>query len=374
KERSFFGNVTAHITPDTEVSAGIRRIRFNSYGALSIGGVPVAAAAEDKVYHATIYQASASHRLNRNVMAYASFGSSWRPGSSTNAVIQRNNLEPTPVQAALLFPDPEKSKSYELGLKTDWFNDRLRFNITGYHQTFKNFGYFAPNIAFASVTANGPQTEVLRGIATGVPAKVDGVEAEIGFRATRNWSLGAVLAYARSKVRNGTVPCNDYFPADGVPDTSSQVPSYDEIMEATDGAGVALCQVNNRAGTSAPFSATVQSEYNIPLGDFGDGYLRGLVIYNGKSLNDPNNPYDDIKAYALVNLFAGLRDPDGAWEIGIYGKNLFDVERALARNSTSFALTVRSPRAANVNTPYRGVTYTAPREFGITAKVSFGSR
>ncbi len=373
-ERSFFGNITAHISDNTEISGGLRRIRYHSIGGLAINGVPVAAAEEDRVYHATIYSASASHRFNENLMAYASFGTSWRPGSSTNAVIQRNNITPTPEQAALMFPEPEKSKSYEIGFKSDWFDRRLRVNVSAYHQTFENFGYFAPNSAFASNTPAGPQTEVLRGIAVGVPAKVDGVEGELEFQATPNWSLGAVLSYAKSKVRDGSVPCNDYFPHDGIPDSSSQVPSYDEIMAATDGAGVALCQVNSSAGTSAPFSATFQTEYNLPLNGLGDAYLRGLVTYNGNSKNDPNNSVDDIDAYALVNLFAGVRDPQGAWEVGVYAQNIFDTERALARNATAYSLTVRSPGANNINTPYRGVVYTPQREFGVTARISFGSR
>lgn len=374
REESFFGNITANFGQGTEVSGGIRRIKFRSFGSLSIGGTPVAAADEDKSFKATIYQASLKHRFNDSLMAYASFGTSWRPGSSTNAVIQRNNLMPTDLQASLLFPDPEKSKSYEIGFKSDWFNRRLTLNVTAYHQTFENFGYFSRDTFIASVTAQGPQAELLRGIAVGVPAKVDGVEAEIAFRASENFSISTVMSYAKSKIKNGTVPCNDYLPADGVPDSSSQVPSYEQIMAATNGGGVGLCQVSSRAGFSAPFTATLQSEYNLPLSTGAEGYLRGLVTYRGNSQNDPTNSIDDIKAYADVNLFAGLRDPEGAWEIGVYAKNLFDTQRALLRSSSPAALNVRTPGVTNVASPYRVVTYTPPREFGLTARIALGSR
>ena len=247
-------------------------------------------------------------------------------------------------------------------------------NISAFHQTFKNFGYFSRNTFFASSTAQGPQTEVLRGIAVGVPAKVDGVEGELQFQATDNWSLGAVASYTKSKIKNGTVPCNDYFPADGIPDTSSQVPSFDEIMATTNGGGVALCEVSSRAGFSAPFSATVQSEYTLAVSSDMDGYVRGLVTYNGNSQNDPTNALDDIDAYALVNLYAGVRGADGSWEVGAYAKNIFDTQRALLRASQAASLTVRSPGAANQVSTYRTVSYTAPQEFGITARISFGSR
>ncbi|MCB2077960.1 MAG: TonB-dependent receptor [Novosphingobium sp.] len=374
REESFFGNVTVHFGQGTEVSGGVRRIKFRSFGALEISGAPVAAADEDSRYKATIYQASLKHRFNQSLMAYASFGTSWRPGSSTNAIIQRNNLMPTALQQSLLFPDPEKSKSYEIGFKSDWFDRRLTLNVSAFHQTFKNFGYFSRDTFVASVTAQGPQAELLRGIAVGVPAKVDGVEAEIAFRASDNFSISSVLSYTKSKIRNGTVPCNDYLPADGVPDSSSQVPSYEQIIAATNGGGVGLCDVSSRAGFSAPFSASVQSEYNMPLSNSMEGYLRGLVTYQGNSQNDPTNRIDDIKAYADVNLFAGVRDPDGGWEVGLFVKNVFDTERALLRGSSPASLNVRSPGVTNNASTYRTVSYTPPREFGVTARISIGSR
>lgn len=376
-ERSFFGNVTAHIGDNLEISGGVRRIRYHSEGELLIGGAPVPAADEDRTLHATIYQGSAKYRVNENIQVYATYGTSWRPGSATNPIIFRNNTSPTPALSALYFPDPEKSKSFEIGFKSDWLDNRLRFNAAFYHQTFKNFAFSSRSLIFGGVNSGG-QNEVFvaaPAIAVGVPAKVDGVEAELAFKATDNWDIGVIASYAKSKLRNATIPCNDYNPIDGEPDTVSTLPTYADVVAATGGDLVQFCQSSIRAGTGAPFSTTVQTEYNLPLSGSMDGYIRGLMTYNGKSQNDPLNAFDDVKAYAVVNLFAGIRAADRSWEIGAFAKNIFDTQRALQTGSTAETTSYRTFLGGqNGATPYRSVTYTAPREFGVSARFAIGSR
>lgn len=380
KEESVFGNITAHITDATEISGGIRHIKYKTDGALAIGTTTNISAptAVSQDLDATIYSASLKHRFSDSFMAYASFGTSWRAGGTTNATLLRE-FQITPFLRNLLIPDPEKSKSYEVGIKTDLLDRRLRLNVSAYHQTFDNFQYFQRSLFVAGSSLDGaPRVEQTTGLAVGVPAKVDGVEAELQFQASDRWSLGAVASYAKSKVKNGSVPCNDFYDAngnvgsDGIPD--SQTPNFADIMAATDGNGMAFCQFSGRAGLAAPFTATLQSEYNHSLSSNMDGYVRGLVSYFGKSQNDPLNPIDDISAYALVNLFAGVRDPDGGWEVGGYVKNLFDTGRILIREANPNTVEIRSPAPATVASSYRTVSYTAPREFGVTARISFGSR
>lgn len=376
-ERSFFGNITAHIGDRTEISGGIRRIRYQSESSLLIGGAAVGAAAEDRVLHATIYQATARHRFNDNIQAYAAFGTSWRPGSATNPIIFRNNTMPTPALSALYFPDPEKSKSFEIGIKTDWLDRRLRFNLTAYHQTFKNFAFSSRSLIFGGVDSGGNDAVFVASpaIAVGVPAKVDGVEAELQFQATPNWSLGIIASYAKSKLRNASVPCNDYNPIDGQPDSVSTLPTFAELSTATGGDLVQFCNSSVSAGTGSPFSTTVQTEYNRPLSNDIDGYLRGLMTYKGNSLNDPLNAVDDVKSYAVVNLYAGIRSPDRSWELGAYAKNVFNSQRALITDPRAETTSYRTLVGAfNGETTYRGVRYTNPREFGMTFRVAFGSR
>jgi iron complex outermembrane recepter protein len=378
KEESFFGNINAHIGEATELSGGVRFISYRSTGNLIINGLPVPGAEEpgDKKEH-TIYTASLKHNFTDSFMAYGSFGTSWRPGSATNPIMLRDNTQPDQATLDLFYPDPETSESYEIGIKSDWFDRRLRVNISAFHQEFKNYAYSARNIIYAGVDANNVETTFTAspGIAVGVPAKVDGVEAEIAFQATPDWTLNATFAYAKSKIKNGTVPCNDYNPVDGIPDTLPSNPTYQDVIDANGGNQIATCQVSTRAGTNPPFSMTLQSDYNMPLSDSLDGYLRGLFTFYGKSQNDPTNPIDDVKEFGLLNLFAGIRDPEGAWDLGLYGKNVLDVLRVTRRNANAYTAGYRElGTAITAVSNYREIAINSPQEFGITFRANFGSR
>jgi iron complex outermembrane receptor protein len=385
-EKSVFGSVTAHLLDNRlELSGGVRHIDYHSTGFLTIGGVPVAAAAEDRKLKATIYSASIKYRITPDIMVYASTGSSWRPGSSTNPTILREIANPSPLLSSFYFPEPETSKSYEIGLKSEFLDHRLRFNVTAYHQDFKNYAYSSRNVFIAaSRRVNGVLVPNVftagPAIAVGVPAKVDGVEAEIGFKATDRFDIAATLSYSLSKIKNGRIPCNDYAPRDGVPDSAGVVPTFNQIQTANNGEQVAVCSVNYRAGVGAPFNATVQSEYVQPIGESTAAYLRGLFSYYGDSQNDPANAFDDIKAYGMLNLYAGLRSDDGMWDVGIYSKNLTNVGRVLNTDATPQTVSYQVVGATGAVggtgvTTYRAVKlYTQPREFGVNLTVRFGSR
>ena len=101
------------------------------------------------------------------------------------------------------------------------------------------------------------------------------------------------------------------------------------------------------------------------------GFVRGLASIYGNSKNDPSNPYDDVKAYALVNLYAGVRAEDGHWELSLYGKNIFNTFRVTERGLNPASVVVNNVGTAS---NYRLVTTTEPREFGLSLRYAFGSR
>jgi iron complex outermembrane receptor protein len=379
-EKSFFANINVHIGDATELSGGIRRIKYRSQSETIIRGNPVGAP-EDRLFKTTIYSASLKHNFSDRFMAYASFGTSWRPGSATNMIglvnTQANPGRFDETLSSFVYPEPEKSESYEIGIKTDWLDKRLRVNLTAFHQKFKNYAFSSSGVMFAGYnvsTGDPTRFTVSSGMAVGVPAKVDGVEAEVSFQATPQWNMNLVAAYAKSKIEKGIIPCNDYNPNDGIADSAPSAPTFAQIIAANGGAQVATCEINTRAGKTAPFSMTFQTQYNQPLSGRMDGYVRGMVTYQGKSLNDPVNAVDDIDAYGIVNLFAGIRAHDGAWDIGLYGKNIFDVRRVTSRGSNALSASFSGASGSPVVSSYRSITINDPREIGVNFRLSFGSR
>ncbi|HUD30939.1 MAG TPA: TonB-dependent receptor [Novosphingobium sp.] len=392
-EQSLFGNLTVHIGDATEISAGARHIDYTSDNQLIVSGQTIAN--DGQSAKKWIYSGSIKHNFTPELMVYASTGSSWRPGLN---VVGDFNITPSALEKSFLNLPAETSKSYEIGLKSTFLDGRLHFNVTGYHQKFENYPFRVPGSGVyyvnravdrnASGQVIGTHQEVAQFNFVGaVPVEVNGVEGDLSFEASERWSVGLVASYSLGKVKDGTIPCND-LDGDGIPDVVTSAPSLAQLQAAVGADNLAACQTSQRSAFQPPFSATLQSEYRVPISDRTDAYLRGLVSYNGKSQTDPTNIYDDVGAYSLVNLYAGIRAPDGAWEVSLFAKNLFETEKALTRTtplSTSYQQLgfggfgpagpiLTGPTAATYTSTYTGVTMTPPREFGINVRYAFGSR
>jgi iron complex outermembrane receptor protein len=207
-------------------------------------------------------------------------------------------------------------------------------------------------------------------LAVDVPAKVNGVEAEFTYQPLPNWSIGTTLSYSIGEITNGVIPCNSAASKAAIQGLITAA----QFVAANGGQQVASCVVNIRAGVNSPFSATLQSEYDHPIMDRFGGFIRGLLKINGYSQNDPLNPFDNIPAYALFDLFAGVRDPDGMWELTGYAKNLFSAQRVLSRDLNPAATAVQVlANGISEPTTYRPITVTAEREFGVNLRIAIGS-
>ena len=121
---------------------------------------------------------------------------------------------------------------------------------------------------------------------------------------------------------------------------------------------------------------SIQSEYARPVADDMDGFLRVLAtIYpENKNRAEPNLIAPN---YSLLNLYAGVRSHDGAWEASIFVRNALD----------KVVMLDRSPVPANLNTSlgtafpglirptgYFETTTTTPREVGISVHYAWGAR
>ncbi|MFC6622977.1 TonB-dependent receptor [Novosphingobium panipatense] len=372
-EQSFFGNITAHLGQGTEISGGLRHISYKSENGLIINHALVKTVGQDA--KKWIYSASIKHNFSPDFMVYASTGSSWRPGINVVGDFSQRQSE---LEESFVNLPAETSKSYELGFKSTLMGGRLRLNATAYHQTFKNYPYRTGGrgvyyIDYTNV-ANPVVTQF--NFVGAVPVEVNGIEGDIGFDVMDGWNVGLIASYSVGKIKGGLVPCND-LNGDGVPDAVTAAPSLDDLRAVVGDDNLSACRVNQRSGFQAPFSATLTSEYTFALNDNMDGYLRGLLNVFGRSQSDPVNVFDDVGSYGLLNLYTGIRDPKGAWEVSLFAKNILNTTKTLTRTDplfTSYRNIQAGGAATTFNSTYTGVTTTAPREFGINVRYAFGSR
>jgi len=383
KEQSFFGNLTAHLGEDTEVSGGIRRIKFKRNSGLAsaprtsnLDPTPsswptVPQFALNDSIKATIYSASAKHRFSENLMVYATFGTSFRPGNVVVCSACLAFSEPlTPQITQFLNLPNEKSKSFEIGIKTSALDNRLRFNVSAFHQKFNNFPVrSATAIQFIGATSPAATAGQFEFVAP-VKTTIKGVEADLAFDVSDAFKLSANVAYADGKIKNGLFPCVD-LNNDNVQDASS--PTAADLFAHVGAARIDTCRSDGSPSSAPKLAGSVQGEYAAAVTDSAEGFLRGLVTWKGKSAGQSTNPVDSVKAYALLNAYAGVRDPDGAWELALFAKNLTDTHRVLTRSGSRLATSLAGSRTT-LNSEYYGITTTAPREVGVNLRIAFGSR
>ncbi|MDF0545318.1 TonB-dependent receptor [Sphingobium sp. H39-3-25] len=386
-EQSYFGNLTAHFGA-AEISGGVRQISYKSRNFLAVNGNTIAADTQD--VDKLIYSGSVKYNVTPNILIYAATGSSFRPGIN---VVGDFSIAQSALERSFLNLPPETSKSYEVGVKTTLMDGRMRFNLTGYHQKYKNFPFRVPNNgvyyvntvavrnAAGAVTGTAQQVSSFNFVGA-VPVEVNGVEAEWLFDVTHAWNIGVTTSYSLGKIKNGNIPCND-LNSDGVPDAVGSAPTLAQLQAAVGANNLSSCAVSQRAAFLPPLTATVQSEYKLAVSSKVDGFVRGLLNYSGKSQGDPSNNFDDVGAFALLNMYAGIRAPDGGWEVSLFAKNIFDTTKVLTRTTplftayqqiTGFTATGATTAAATYTSPYTGATVTPPREIGLNVRFFFGSR
>ena len=401
EEWSYFGNVTFHLTDATELSAGIRFInaekdalRVNSQtggfradvisegDCLAAGGafartyagvcdVPVAGRItgtipEDSKNSTRVYSASLSHRFTQDLMAYVSYGTSWRPGPAQGQLINGAN---DPLLNSLIQLDDEKSKSIEMGVKSSWLDDRLIVNFAYYRQEYDNFVLSQlSGIPYLADTGVGPRmVSFAVPMNSNVDIKVDGVDLDVSFAATERWNINAGISWADSRYSNQLVPCIDGN-FDGIPDAML---NFNPAAFDAAGVKIAMCQSSGRGSQIPKWNVSLRSDYTQPISGSIDGFIRGVLTHT------PENPYANplykTPDYTLLDVNVGIRDSSAGWEIQLFARNLTNEKTITAIGLGDIT---QGQAQASLFGPagYASVASLAPRELGLTFRYVFGSR
>jgi iron complex outermembrane receptor protein len=303
----------------------------------------------DQTRTPTIYNLSLSHKFTPDVLGYVTVGSSYRtPGTNIGLILANTNI---------LYPRPERATSYEAGLKTTWLESRVKLNADVFQINYNGQLVQFPGISYRNVTTGA--TNALSGTAfyENIDSRVRGFELEAAVEPMRNLSFGANAAYAKITSKGGLAPCNN--PA--VPLTATNEMNFCPLAS-----GVVL-------NTMPKFSASVNGEYTVPMDKF-EGYARFNLAYRGKN---PNYGFlASVPSYALLDLFAGVRNADGGWEAGVYVKNATNKKVELTRTVLTSTLQPGngSLLASFGPSGYSLVTSNTPREVGVQLRYAFGSR
>lgn len=258
------------------------------------------------------------YQFNEDIMVYAAYSTGFKSGGFD----MRGDATALPSTKDGF--DPETVTTYELGTKSDLFDNRLRMNAALYYADYTDMQVTvqsaSPAGGFASAVLNAGK------------AKIQGVELEASLAVTDNLLANMTVGYADTEFVE--------FISGG-----------EDISDQRD--------MQNTPDTTAMF----QLNYSLPMDSGAEVVLNPSVSYRADTqIFETPNPILDQEAYALVDMSATYYSADGAWNLSLVGKNLADKEYRVA----GYAYTAAFGRPG-LDTGF----YGPPRTVALTGSYNF---
>jgi len=242
------------------------------------------------------YKAGVQQRITPDVKGFLTFatghkGQAYDIGTGFNLVRQNSG----PVQ-------PETSKDWQLGLKSQWFDRRLTLNVTLFDTRFKNFQ--AQGIeTLADGTINFRLANVGR-------LKTRGIELEGGLRAASDLNFSGGVTYDDAKITS--FPLAQCYPGQTAAQGCVGSPSRQNL------AGF-------RPAQAPEWKASFNADFTPHLTQSLDGVLQLAYSYQSKiNFSISQDPQTAQPGYGILNLSAGVRQPERKWEVVAFVNNLFN--------------------------------------------------
>ncbi len=221
---------------------------------------------------------SPEYQITDSVMAYFTWSTGYKPAG---IAFVGNAYDPYKAETV---------KSYEAGIKSEWFEHRLRLNFDLFREDFTNFQ--TTILTTIPDGAGGVLQTTAIGNAGGLRSQ--GVEASLAVRPTRELSLSGAVTYTDA-----------YF--------SNYV--YNATTNYTD----------TRLTNSPSWSATVAGDYEHPVSSRLRLRAHADYAYRSDYWTVVGQPaYSLVPGYGLANARVSFVTQNGRFEFGAYARNLFD--------------------------------------------------
>jgi iron complex outermembrane receptor protein len=287
-----------------------------------------------------------SYDFTPDVHLYATYARSFKSGgiNLSGLPLNANN---TGVDLSTQTVKPEKVNHFEAGLKTQFLDRKITFNLAAFWDEIKDY----------QATVNNNAINVIRGyLANAAKVRVRGVEWDSSFRPSPRANLYFNGAFTDAKyVDFKNAPCPpELSGGTAITNPATQTPA----AAGTPGFSPASCNISGQIlpGISK-WAFSFGGEYNVPVGD-GQAYVGYDGSYRSKFSSNPSQSiYTDIDGYSLSNFRAGYRTDK--WNLYGWVRNAFDQHyfELLSTQSGSTGLIVGQPGD--------------PRTYGGTFSINF---
>ncbi|WP_084733125.1 TonB-dependent receptor [Sphingobium chungbukense] len=348
KSYAAYGQVTWNATEALHITVGGRYTHDEKKGVLhysrnvNYDTTPPAASVGYKPLDATWNRfnpmATVAYDVSNGLHVYAKYATGYRAGGASS---RTSNYQAF---------NPEDVKSYEVGLKSDFWNNRARFNLAGYIMDRKNSQVDISSIQFVGTSSfNNLVTINAPGI-----TKIRGIEADLTVEPIDGLTLNASYAYTYTKIPPVKIT-------------------------ATDTTGASTSVYQNFYIVFTPRNAASGSiDYALPIGGgdtklkfhFDGNYSQATQAFDQfATKNDSSLIFNGRISLADIGTGHGRN-----LTLSLWGRNLFNEQYVFRRdpsNSLPAAPTtsVSNGSIANVLGDYGN--FNAPRTYGVEASIKF---
>jgi iron complex outermembrane recepter protein len=276
------------------------------------------------------WRLSASYKATDDIFLYATYSRGFKGGAFNDQIggFGPFGADLAAFAQAATATRPEKADSYEIGFKSEFLDNRARFNVAGFYVDYKDL----QKQIVVPIVVNGAPNQVTR-FFNAASATVKGIEAEATFIPAQGLTLRGVLGYQDAKYNQYTTP----IPA-----------GYDLSTAPLDRA--------------PKWQWTLDGTYEFNAGSQWKMVLNANLNHTGRNLftqsiaDARDNTY--LRARTLLNASVTLKEMDDKYFIRAIGRNLTDKRYETASQVVGGLWTF--------------TLYGPPRYFGLEAGFKFG--
>lgn len=308
-----FGQLGWNITDQFNITLGGRYTEDRKENVRSVQGFLAPApflASPQARWSAFTPSATLNFHITPDILAYASYRQGFKSGGFQTLLPGTAAIANTPFE-------PEEVDAYEIGLKSNWWGNRLIANLAVFRSDITNQQILRITGTAAQTIDNAGRT------------RTTGIDVSLAARPVPGLRLRADITHQHAR-----------------------------FLRYLNGA---VSYAGNTQLRSPDFTGSFSGDYDFDLGNAGQLTLRGEYSYSSKLFFDAANtqlPGLFQDSYGIGNTFLTYRPQRGKWEVSAWVKNIGDTKYYR-------------------NVAVAGVTGLAapgdPRTFGLSIQISMGN-
>lgn len=316
-----FTQATYNLFSGVNLTGGLRWTRDEKDGFNATSGQPNVAlfvwptpfdVAVSRSWDAVTPKLTLDYTPMHDVFLYATAAKGFKSGGFVGQAVE-------PVAAGTLF-NPEYVWNYEIGVKSELMDRRLRLNVAAFQMDYTDL-QITDIVGTRRLTVNAGE------------ARIRGAELDALLAISDSFNLHAKYAY-----------------------TDTVYTSFPPSAAGGDLTGKSFVGVPEQ-------EASAGGSYTIPVAS-GVVELRADATYSGKRFLNLSN---SVSTGSLTRVDLGLSYEQGPYLLSLWGRNVFD-KRGIASQFTDISLFLQ-PLGSGLSSGY--TNYTPPREYGATVSYRF---